>query len=364
MSKKSEIKSIPTFPLSKLVLSDINPRQIVDETEVEALAQSIKACGLIQNLVGISEGENIGIVAGGRRLRALQLLLETKEIIASFPVAVRVAENEEQALEWANAENTARKDLNPSEEIKAYRIMQEKGFSVEKIAIAFAKTVRHVKGRLRLANLAECILDALAQGDVTLDIASVYTITDDQEKQTETFNRLNGSWGGDQEHTIKNSLMAEANTADDRRTQFVGREAYEAAGGKIREDLFGEDVYFLDTIILDRLVDEKLEQVRQDVLAKGWKWIQANVDLVPYQERELNTFIQPTRPELNDQQSARLEALKQADRNDQAKPNELKELQALLDYTKPVYLSVDMDFAGGYVSIGHDGQPRLDLGYI
>ena len=203
MTKKSETKSIPTFPLSKLVLSDINPRQIVDETEIEALAQSIKACGLIQNLVGITQGGKIGIVAGGRRLRALQFLLETKEIIASFPVAVRVAENEEQALEWANAENTARKDLNPSEEIKAYRTMQEKGFAVEKIAISFAKTVRHVKGRLRLANLAECILDALAQGDVTLDIASVYTITDDQEKQTETFNRLNGSWGGDQEHTIK-----------------------------------------------------------------------------------------------------------------------------------------------------------------
>ena len=65
------------FPLSKLVLSAMNPRQNVPAAEVEELAESIWTAGLIQNLAGIMD-ENGGaeIVAGGRRLRALQLLAE------------------------------------------------------------------------------------------------------------------------------------------------------------------------------------------------------------------------------------------------------------------------------------------------
>jgi len=60
--------------LATLEISALNPRQNPNEEGLEALALSIKAVGLLQNLIGIKKGKKIGIIAGGRRLRALQLL--------------------------------------------------------------------------------------------------------------------------------------------------------------------------------------------------------------------------------------------------------------------------------------------------
>ena len=109
-----------------------------------------------RTLLASREGDKVGIVAGGRRFRALTHLLETNDILASFPVPVRIADNEEQALEWANTENNARKDLNPVEEIKAYGTMAQKGFTPEKIAIAFAQTVRHVQRPFEAGEPSRC----------------------------------------------------------------------------------------------------------------------------------------------------------------------------------------------------------------
>ena len=54
------------------------PRQEVAQEDVETLADSIRTCGLLQNLGGIQDDDGkIGIVSGGRRLRALAYLAET-----------------------------------------------------------------------------------------------------------------------------------------------------------------------------------------------------------------------------------------------------------------------------------------------
>ena len=364
MSKKSASKSIVTFPLSKLVLSPINPRQDVQEADIEALAQSIKACGLLQNLVGIEEGDKVGIVAGGRRFRALTHLLEHKDILASFPVPVRIADNEEQALEWANTENNARKDLNPVEEIKAYGTMAQKGFTPEKIAIAFAQTVRHVKGRLKLANLAPIILEALAKGEITLDTAAAYTVCDDQERQAEVFESLSRVWGGDNPRTIKRLLMEEANTATDRRARLVGREAYEAAGGMVREDLFGEEVYFLDTDILERLTREALEAKRQTLLAEGWKWVEIGEGAMDYEKRAKLDCLAPTPFPLSDESQRRFDALMDLYNEGKATELEIKELQGLEEAQKPQYLAVDLDFSGVYLWLDNQGTIRAEEGYV
>ncbi|WP_119309743.1 ParB/RepB/Spo0J family partition protein [Cohaesibacter haloalkalitolerans] len=364
MTKKSASKTIANFPLSKLVLSPINPRQDVDAADIEALAQSIKACGLLQNLIGIKEGDTIGIVAGGRRFRALTHLLETNDILASFPVPVRIADDEEQALEWANTENNARKDLNPVEEIKAYGTMAQKGFTSEKIAIAFAQTVRHVKGRLKLANLAPCILEALTKGEITLDTAAAYTVCDDQERQADIFESLSHSWGGDNARTIKRLLMEEANTATDRRARLVGREAYEAAGGKVREDLFGEEVYFLDSDILERLTREALEAERQTLLAEGWKWVEVGEDMMSYDERAKFDRLYPTPFSLSEETQRRFDALMVLYNEGKATELEVEELTGLEEVQKPQFLPVDMDFSGVYLWLDGQGTIRADEGYV
>ena len=65
----------------------------------------------------------------------------------------------------------------------------------------------------------------------------------------------------------------------DRRVRFVGLEAYEAAGGAVRRDLFdpedGGSVQ--DVALLDALVRRKLETVADEVRAEGWKWTEARL---------------------------------------------------------------------------------------
>ena len=71
--------------------------------------------------------------------------------------------------------------------------------------------------------------------------------------------------------------------ASDKRAQFVGIEAYEAAGGIILRDLFNSDDggWLQDPALLDRLVTEKLEREAEAIRAEGWKWIEVAPDF-PY----------------------------------------------------------------------------------
>jgi ParB family chromosome partitioning protein len=53
----------------------------------------------------------------------------------------------------------------------------------------------------------------------------------------------------------------------------VGEEAYVAAGGTIRRDLFGEDVWFEDGPRLIKLFDEKIASIKSDLEAEGWSFV-------------------------------------------------------------------------------------------
>ena len=70
------IAPIEQVPFDDLYVSDLNPRTVFSPEGIEALAENIRQLGLIQNLAGLrDETGKVGIVAGGRRLRALALLL-------------------------------------------------------------------------------------------------------------------------------------------------------------------------------------------------------------------------------------------------------------------------------------------------
>ncbi|TKA93793.1 chromosome partitioning protein ParB, partial [Cereibacter changlensis] len=105
------------------------PRQDADAEGIALLAESLIACGLVQNLGGLrDEAGRVAIVFGGRRLRALQIAVETRPDLAMVPV--RIAPDAMTAQAWASAENTARQDLNVVDEIRAYGAMAESGAAV------------------------------------------------------------------------------------------------------------------------------------------------------------------------------------------------------------------------------------------
>ena len=82
---------------------------------------------------------------------------------------------------------------------------------------------------------------------------------------------------------IRRQLTEGAVRVADRRAQFVGAEAYEAAGGMIMRDLFEHDDggWLQDPALLDRLVIEKLQAEAETLRGEGWKWIAVASDF-PY----------------------------------------------------------------------------------
>ncbi|MHC4387279.1 MAG: ParB/RepB/Spo0J family partition protein, partial [Planctomycetota bacterium] len=89
-------------------------RTVWDEKELEDLAESIRANGIIQPIVVRPAGSGYQLIAGERRFRAARLASLT-----TIPAWIREA-TEEQLLEWALVENIHRSNLNPIERAKAY----------------------------------------------------------------------------------------------------------------------------------------------------------------------------------------------------------------------------------------------------
>src|SRR3546814_12942579 len=111
-------------------------------------------------------------------------------------VDARVCDDETAALseEISMAENLIREAMSPADECSGYRAIIEKGATEEDVARRFGVTVRHVQGRLRLADLAEPIFNALAASEITLDVAKAYGSTPDRDAQLDRKStRLNSS---------------------------------------------------------------------------------------------------------------------------------------------------------------------------
>ena len=186
LARAADAPAVEGIPLADLYLSDMNPRQEADPEGIALLADSIAMIGLIQPIAGFrDEAGKVGVVAGGRRWRAIRLALERDpELIAHRPelafVPVRLAPDESTARAWAAVENTAREDLHPADEIRAFGRMRERGADVPTIAKVFGATEAHVYRRLALAALPVPVLDALKAGEIALGTVKAFTVADDE----------------------------------------------------------------------------------------------------------------------------------------------------------------------------------------
>lgn len=363
----SEGSTIQDVPLGDLRLSALNPRERVTEAEIAAMAASIRTVGLAQNLAGLAcEDGAIEIVAGGRRLRALQLIAEEDGADrAMVMVPVLIASNEQEAQGWASAENFARTSLHPAEEVRAYRDMAKTGALVEVIASAFAVTVRHVKGRMRMAELPEIILDALREDQITLDAAAAYTVSNVAKDQVAVFESLTGSWAMNRPGDIRARLMSEAGSAESLAAAFVGRDAYEAAGGAVREDLFGDDVWFLDTGLLSQLAEQKLETEKAKVAAEGWKWVEAAFERPDWQVLERYARTYPAQAEPAEDEAALFDELSDKVESGEASEAELATFDDLsVRLLAEVWSDPQKALSGVILWIGRDGAIAVERGLV
>ncbi|MEO0566510.1 MAG: ParB/RepB/Spo0J family partition protein [Pseudomonadota bacterium] len=253
--------SMQDIPLDKLSLSpqNVRPKPPTDSGIAE-LAASIQHHGLQQNLVVIPKNKRektFAVIAGGRRLAALKLLVEQKNLHPKAPIPCRIEVDKQKASEQSLAENTLRLNMNPADACAAFETLVNKGQAVEDIARNFGVTVRFIKQRLALASLAEPIMQALRSGEITLDTAAAFADCPDQKRQADVFGRAqynlsNTSW-------IKRLLSQDAVSSASRIAKFVGEEAFVAAGGNVTPQLFEDDRLYDNAELLDELALKKID---------------------------------------------------------------------------------------------------------
>ncbi|WP_459203486.1 ParB/RepB/Spo0J family partition protein (plasmid) [Ralstonia pseudosolanacearum] len=267
-----------SLPLSALHLTPDNVRTTPGKMPIPELAESIFTQGLLQNLVvvrkkGKKKGQTHAVVAGGRRYLALMLLAEQTRIPADFPVRVRVIDVA-HATVASLTENVAREAMHVADELAAIlKLDKEEGFSVESIANALGLSGLTVRRRLKLACVSPQLVALLRTDEITLDQLAALAISDNHAEQKRVWQFAN-----DYQRSPA-SLRAmltqdEVDASDDPLARFVGLDAYEAAGGAVRRDLFSDENsgYLSDADLLHRLCDEKLEAEAQALRDAGWSW--------------------------------------------------------------------------------------------
>lgn len=154
----------------------LNSRGVIDAAGLVSLAKNIRALRLIQNLAGLRAAEGrVGIVAGGRRLRALEMLRGDPRFET---VPVRISPDVETARLWASTQYHLREALHPADEIREYAALAER-ITTPEIAIAFGVSDAQVKRCLKRAALPAAVLDALRANEISLAAAACFTICED-----------------------------------------------------------------------------------------------------------------------------------------------------------------------------------------
>jgi ParB family chromosome partitioning protein len=150
------------IPVDRIRTNPRQPRQQVDQTELEALAVSIREHGVLQPILVTEILDGYQLVAGERRFRASQLAG-----LERIPAIVRQLADREQ-LEIALVENLQREDLGPIEEAHAFRsLVDEFGLSQDEIAVRVGRARSTIANTLRLLDLDSHVQDALVARSIS-----------------------------------------------------------------------------------------------------------------------------------------------------------------------------------------------------
>ena len=381
-------REIRDIPLSQLELSPDNVRKTpADASAFTELKASIAAHGLLENLIARAMGPGAdgiaryAVIAGGRRLAAMQALAAEGALDEDHPVPCRMIGGIVAAEEVSLAENTVRAAMHPADQVEAFRRLADAGSTAAAIAARFGVSERTVEKRLRLGNAAPVLLEAYRAGEIDLDTLMAFAVTTVHGRQNAVWETVSqqgyrpGAW------QIKRLLTEDRVSATSAIARFVGIEAYEAAGGKIDRDLFAEEdergIWFDDPDLLNKLAMDSL-QVAARELKTRWKWAEARLD-VDWSATASFGRVRPQPAEPTDGEKAEIERLRT--RNDElanmdddgwteelveeAESNEtrLDEIEATIE-ARAVYRREDIAIAGCIATIGNDGELKLIQGLV
>ena len=381
-------RDIRDIPLSQLELSPGNVcKTPADASAFTELKASIAAHGLLENLIaramepGTDCVARYGVIAGGRRLAAMQALAAEGTLDEDHLVPCRMIGAIVAAEEVSLAENSVRAAMHPADQVEAFRRLADAGSTAGAIAARFGVSERTVEKRLRLGNAAPVLLEAYRAGEIDLDTLMAFAVTTNQARQTAVWETVSqqgyrpGAW------QIKRLLTEDRLPATSAIARFVGIEAYEAAGGRIDRDLFAEEdergIWFDDPDLLNKLAMDSLQAEARE-LETRWKWAEARLDM-DWSATTAFGRVRPRLAEPTDGEKAEIERLRThndelANMDDEdwteelveeadANETRLDEIEATIE-ARAVYRREDIAIAGCIATIGNDGELKLIQGLV
>lgn len=138
------------LPLSQVKPNPFQPRTHFEPEALQELSESIKASGLLQPVVVRPKDGGYELIAGERRLRAVQELGWRQ-----IPAVVKEVDDR-TLLTLALIENLQRHDLSPMDEAQGYhRLQDEFGLAAAEIARLTGRNRSTIANLLRLLKLPE-----------------------------------------------------------------------------------------------------------------------------------------------------------------------------------------------------------------
>ena len=377
---------IREIPLSRLALAPENVRKTPPDPRADdELKASIAALGLLENLVvradGSVEDGRYAVIAGGRRLKALQELAADGTIGPNHSVPCLVKSGDVEPGEISLAENVVRIAMHPADQVAAFSKLVQDGQSVSAIAARFGASERIVEQRLRLGNVAPELLDAYRADEIDLEVLKAFAVTTDRERQMAVWEQVSAQGYHPSAWQVKRLLTEERVPGESAIARFVGVNAYEAAGGQVLRDLFAHDdesgVWFEDPVLLEKLAMRKL-QAAADELATRWKWAMPMIE-VEWSDTARYGRIEPQPADRTPEEAAeigKLEArqaeLAELDDHEwtqetlteaEAIETRLDEIEGVIE-ARAVFRREDFAMAGCLVTIGRDGDLQTIQGLV
>jgi ParB family chromosome partitioning protein len=384
-------KELLSVPLSQLVPSPYNVRRHT-AGQVEELAALIDAQGLLHNLMVteqvIGRGKagklRFAVAAGERRRRALLLLQQRGRLPKAHEVLCELVPPE-RALEVSVAENSGREALHPADEFEAFKALIDEGKGIEDVATRFGVSVLTVQRRLKLSAVSPKLLALYRQEGINLDQLMALTLSDEHEAQERAWFDAQ-PWDRTPAALRRVLTAGEVEAAGSALVRFVGIEAYEAAGGVVRRDLFddAQSRFLSDATVVQRLAADKLETLAEAVRAEGWAWVEARVDVDSHALRQFvpceHSLRKPTKQEkeelaeldtrareleregeaLNDAAEWSADDAERIDLEEQA----IEERRTAIQGALKTWPAEAKQHAGAIVTVGREGDPEVIRGLL
>lgn len=169
---------IEELPIGKIKINKNQPRKKFDLNAIHELANSIKENGLVQPIIVRKDYDNYELVAGERRLRAVQSLNwdSIEAIIQDY--------DEETSARIAIIENIQRENLSPIEEAQAYdKLIKEHNYTQSQLAQSLGKSQSSIANKIRLLQLDEEIKDLINSRGLTERHGRALLKIKDKDKQ-------------------------------------------------------------------------------------------------------------------------------------------------------------------------------------